>query len=312
MEFIDFIQTKINEHNAGKPLSLRALALSAIALAQQRIMTRAKEFEAKTIEGWVGDHALAGIIWPVIRNDASSAIQMADEILKLQAPNGGIYLSTPEIMKVKGIPEGDISLAQTIVVHKAFHILCQAAPLPRFQQANRMIEDFVRSYGFNQKEGFFNAGGRLVDGKFIPTEKYATDVQLAAILEFGPTFIDGLLGKDATFKLWEKIKELAGDKDPSGQLIGFGLVATEVSPNAHAESSMDGMLAAQALSFYYADHKDDLLNDLAGLKKGFRRFTFPGNGMPPAIREALREQKTWWGKTLTRDPNVEATARALI
>ncbi len=324
--FAPFLQEKLN----APGLSLRARAMAAVSLFYKQIQFDHPDFHLDAFDGTVpgksakvhllspfaGHNAWAGIMWPLLASlsNARAALEIGKSLAAMQAPHGGIYLSTQENMDAGLVPQGDVSYAHTIEVHKAFRFLLEVTQSEDVRVALQRIGDLFRSTAFNHEKGFFDAGGTytsIEEKTYVPTTAYASDVQLGVLLEFGPTFVDKNFGPEAAFRLWEKIKNISGCFE-GGNLKGLGLVANVEISNAHAESTLSGALAARALAAYYPQHRVALMRDAETLSQGFSSFLVHENGAPVAVREALIEQKTWWGKILSIEPAVESTAYALM
>jgi non-lysosomal glucosylceramidase len=298
-----------------------------------------------------GDNAWYGIISPlqqaylkhgekipVDSPEFNMALDMADNLINLQAENGGIYLAPKETTDTTGIPNRDISNAHAARVAIALNALLRASALngygdtEKYAQAYNRIAEYFRLRGFNPTTNLFNAGGKYgdyVDGQFVRnsdvfniTPNFATDVQWNAILAFGPDVIDEWFGPRAAYKIWQETKRRAGTVDGKGNLLGFGLV--EGNDHIHALATFDAIAVGQALASYYGgevataigrDTESIILHGINDLV-----VSLPDGTM--AIREAkiydpaINGIKTvWWAKPedgLKETPSIQATALGMM
>ncbi|MFC1594586.1 hypothetical protein ACFL38_04595, partial [Candidatus Omnitrophota bacterium] len=288
-----------------------------------------------------GYNALLGIIAPLQVNNAEISqdselfqhmIGMARTLMALQAPNGGFYLA---LEGTPNIPHRDISNEHVILIHAALEMFWDAAQQngwvasyrEDFEAMSRKFEAseqyLAKANVFDAPNNLFNAGGKYGDYKgeqfvrdsehFNPTVNYASDVQLDALLVFGPEQIDQWYGEGVAYRIWQAAKECAADYSDSGKLIGLGLVDAETyGRNSHAESSYASVEMVELLAAHYPQHAYELMVDVENLRSGLARLEIELSNGTRAVRQVTADQKTWWGEALTTDVNIAATARSIL
>lgn len=291
-----------------------------------------------------GDNAWYGIISPlqqallkydgqipVDSEEFKMALEMADNLINLQAKNGGIYLAPKETTDTTGIPNRDISNAHAARLAIALNAVLRVSALNGYENTSKYAEaydrvaTYFRENAFNKEENVFYAGGKYgdyVNGRFVRnsdtfniTPNFATDVQWNVLLAFGVDSVDKWFGTGASYEIWQATKRIAGTLDANGRLLGFGLV--EGNDHIHAVATFDAISVGQALINHYGgktaeaigqDIKSIISNGLSDLE-----VSLPDGSR--AILEvkiynsALKGIKeTWWGGQLQEKPNVQATS----
>jgi hypothetical protein len=285
------------------------------------------------LEDWKpisGENAWAAIIGPLqtayIKTGGKIVLDSQEVILALsilpaikamQSPIGAIYLA-PEGTADKDPRE--ISNENNLSMLAGLRMLGSVARENNDHELSAeirgitdKIEDYFKRYGFDKKERIFYQGGFYIEGKFVPSKKFAVDCQTWGAIILGSGWIDEQFGEGTAFKIWEKTKERAGYYE-NGIIRGVGF--TDGHDILSSEWSFGAVLMANLMSSYYKaarpDRSEALTSDAWTMRKGIEtlRVNFPdGSASYKYTNKRYYVTFGWWANPI---PSLASSAWAIM